>query len=56
MYMQIAATRQRRKYEDSLGSGIYVGLVERSNMLLVGTTGGVSEVNCIRRFASNPIH
>ena len=34
--MQSAATRQRRTYEDRWDTGIYSGLVERSNMLLVG--------------------
>ena len=47
MYMQIAATRQRRKFDGRWDTGISLNSIERSNMLLVGTTGGVFKVNYI---------
>ena len=50
MYLRVAA---RQKFEDSWNTGIYLGLVERSNMVLVGTPSGVVKVNCIKRLAMN---
>ena len=49
MYMPVSTVRRRRKFEDRWETGIYLGLVERSNMLLVGTTRGVFKVNCVKR-------
>ncbi|CAK0797196.1 unnamed protein product [Prorocentrum cordatum] len=49
MYMPMSTARRRRKFEDRWETGIYLGLVERSNMLLVGTPRGVFKVNCVKR-------
>ncbi len=49
MFLKVAPTKRRRKYEDRWATGIYLGLVERSNMLLVGTPEGVKKVNCVKR-------
>ncbi|CAK0871008.1 unnamed protein product [Prorocentrum cordatum] len=49
MYMPVSTVRRRRKFEDRWETGIYLGLVERSNMLLVGTPRGVFKVNCVKR-------
>ena len=49
MFLSVSERKIRRKYEDRWQRGIYLGLVERSNMVLVGTVEGVKKVNCIRR-------
>eukprot|EP00973_Karenia_brevis_P086229 11958761-Karenia_brevis.AAC.1 len=49
MYLSVAEKKVRRKFEDRRHTGIYLGLVERSNMVMVGTTQGARKVNCIRR-------
>eukprot|EP00974_Lingulodinium_polyedra_P084879 8216320-Lingulodinium_polyedra.AAC.1 len=51
MFLKVAPSKRRRKYEDRWTTGIYLGLVERSNMLLVGTPEGVKKVNCVKRIA-----
>ena len=49
MYLSGAENRRRRKFEDRRATGIYLALVERSNMVLVGTPAESSKVNCIQR-------
>ena len=49
LYLRVAEKRRRRKFEDRWATGIYLGLVERSNMVLIGTPEGVRKVNCIKR-------
>ena len=41
MYLRVAEKRARQKFEDSWNKGFYPGLVERSNMVLVGTPSDV---------------
>ena len=53
MYLRVAEKRMRQKFEDRWNIGIYLGLVERSNMFLVGTPNGVVKVNCIKRMPMN---
>ena len=53
MYLRVAEKRMRQKFEDRWNTGIYLGLVERSNMVLVGTPNGVVKVNCIKRLPMN---
>eukprot|EP00973_Karenia_brevis_P033282 4592423-Karenia_brevis.AAC.1 len=49
MYLSVPEKKIRRRFEDRWHTGIYLGLVERSNMVLVGTAQGVRKVNCIKR-------
>ena len=53
MYLRVAEKRMRQKFEYRWNTGIYLGLVERSNMVLVGTPNGVVKVNCIKRLPMN---
>ena len=53
MYLRVAEKRMRQKFEDRWNTGIYLCLVERSNMVLVGTPNGVVKVNCIKRLPMN---
>ena len=53
MYLRVAEKRMRQKFEDRWNTGIYLGLVERSNMVVVGTLNGVVKVNCIKRLPMN---
>ena len=53
MYLRVAEKRTRQKFEDRWNTGIYLGLVERSNMVLVGTPNGVVKVNSIKRLPMN---
>ena len=45
----VAEKRERQKFEDRRNTGIYMGLDERSNMVLVGRPNGVVKVSCIKR-------
>ena len=45
----VAEKRARQKFEDRRNTGIYMGLDERSNMVLVGRPNGVVKVSCIKR-------
>jgi hypothetical protein len=49
MYLKIALNKRRRKYDDRFGTGIFVGLIERSNELRLLTPGGVIKVNNVKR-------
>ena len=49
----VAEKRMRQKFEDRWNTGIYLGLVERSNMVLVGTPNGVVKVHCTKRLPMN---
>ena len=53
MYLRVVEMRARQNFEDRWNTGIYLGLVDRSNMVLVGTTNGVVKVNCIKRLPMN---
>ena len=48
MLLRVADQRRRMKFEDRWFTGIYLGLVERSNMVLIGTPQGVVKVNCMK--------
>ena len=48
-YLKVAQGRRRMKFEDRWSTGIYLGLVERSNMVIVGTPEGIRKVNCVKR-------
>ena len=48
MFFRVADQRRRMKFEDRWLTGIYLGLVERSNMVLIGTPQGVVKVNCMK--------
>ena len=51
MYMPIAETgpKKRHKMEDRFCTGVYLGLVDRSDSVIVGTASGCYVVNCIKR-------
>ena len=53
MYLRVAEKRARQKFEDRWKTCIYQGLVERSNMVPVGTPSGVVKVICITRLPMN---
>ena len=53
MYLRVAEKRTRQRFEDLWNTGIYLGLVERSNVVLVGTPNVVVKVNCIKRLPTN---
>ena len=41
MYLRVAEKRARQKFEERWNTAIYLRLVERSDMILVGTPNGV---------------
>ena len=49
MYLKVAINKRRRKYDDRFGTGIFVGLIERSNELRLLTPKGVIKVNSVKR-------
>ena len=49
MFMTTAEGKRRRKYEERFLTGMYVGLVNRSDELVVLTPTGAFKVNVIRR-------
>jgi len=49
MFLKVALNKRRQKAEDRWATGIYLGLVERSNMVLVGTPEGIKKVNSAKR-------
>ena len=49
MCLCVAEKRARQQFEDRWNTGIVLGFVKRSNMVLVGTPNGVVKVNCIKR-------
>ena len=51
MYLKVALIRRRRKYDDRFGTGIFVGLIERSNEVRLLTPGGVIKVSNVRRLS-----
>ena len=53
MYLWVAEKRMRQKFEYWWNTGKYLGLVERSNMVLVGTPDGVVKVSFIKRLPIN---
>ena len=53
MYLRVVEMRARQKFEDRWNTGIYLGLIDRSNMVPVGKTNGVVKVNCIKRLPIN---
>ena len=49
MYLRVAEKRARQKFEGRWNTAIYFRLVERFDMILVGTPNGVVKENCVKR-------
>ena len=49
MFLRVPPTKRRNKYEDRFVTGVYCGLIDRSNMVIVATPHGCEKVNSIRR-------
>ena len=49
LYLKVAPTKRRQKFEDRFETALYLGLIDRSNMVRVGDSTGCHKVNNIRR-------
>ena len=49
LYLKVAVNKRRNKFEDRWSTGLHLGLVDRSDMTIVGTSGGCIRVNSLKR-------